>query len=64
MKDYEQLYFDALYKIKNLEKENKIIKQELEMYKIFSTKKELKQIITDDLIKYLKNKENKRGNIK
>ncbi len=31
MEDYEQLYYDALYKIKQLEKENSDLKQELEL---------------------------------
>ena len=56
MKDYEQLYYDALYKIKSLEKENKSLKQDLEIYKALLKNKDLKRIIANDLSKYLKNK--------
>lgn len=50
MKDYEQLYYDALYKIKQLEKENSDLRQELELINnnskkmIFLRKEILKEI--------------------
>jgi len=59
MKDYEQLYYDALYKIRSLEKENKSLKQDLEIYKALLKNKDLKKIIADDLIQYLTNKNKK-----
>lgn len=52
-KDYEQLYYDALYEIKQLENQNKLLEQELDIYKSFQKNKDLKKVIVDMLIKYL-----------
>lgn len=57
MKDFEQLYYDAIYQIKNLESEKENLKQELEIYKKLFINKDLKKIIANDLIKYLKKKD-------
>ena len=53
MKDYEQLYYDALYEIRQLENQNKLLEQELDIYKSFQKNKDLKKVIVDMLIKYL-----------
>ena len=53
MKEYEQLYYDALYEIKQLENQNKLLEQELDIYKSFQKNKDLKKVIVDMLIKYL-----------
>jgi len=57
MKDYEQLYYDALYEIKQLKNQNKLLEQELDIYKSFKKNKDLKKVIVDMLIKYLNKKE-------
>lgn len=57
MKDYEQLYYDALYKIKQLENQNKLLEQELDIYKSLQKNKNLKKVIVEMLIKYLNKKE-------
>ena len=57
MKDYEQLYYDALYKIKQLENQNKLLEQELNIYKSLQKNKNLKKVIVEMLIKYLNKKE-------
>ena len=58
MTDYEQLYYDAQYKIKQLEKQNKLLEHEIDIYKSFQANKDLKKVIVDMLIKYIK----KEGN--
>ena len=45
MTDYEQLYYDAQYKIKQLEKQNKLLEQEINIYKSFQANKDLKKIV-------------------
>ena len=57
MKDYEQLYYDVLYKIKQLENQNKLLEQELNIYKSLQKNKDLKKVVVDMLIKYLNKKE-------
>lgn len=57
MKDYEQLYYDALYKIKQLENQKKLLEQELDIYKSLQKNKNLKKVIVEMLIKYLNKKE-------
>ena len=57
MKDYEQLYYDVLYKIKQLENQNKLLEQELDIYKSLQKNKNLKKVIVEMLIKYLNKKE-------
>ena len=55
MKDYEQLYFDSQYEIKRLEKENALLKQEVDAYKQFSNKK-LNQYLIREIMKYCNKK--------
>ena len=50
MKDYEQLYYDILYKNKQLEKEITKLKKEINLLKKYSKKGELKDIIFKELI--------------
>lgn len=57
MKDYEQLYFDSQYEIKRLEKENILLKQEVDAYKQFSNKK-LNQYLIREIMKYCNKKDN------
>lgn len=57
MKDYEQLYYDILYEIKKLRRENIILKQEIELYKNLIKNKDLKKFIVKEIIRY-KNGEN------
>lgn len=58
MKDFEQLYYDSLYKNRKLEEEIKNLKQELEIYK---NKKDAKSIIMNDFSKYIKKKNNQNS---
>ena len=58
MKDFEQLYYDSLYKNRKLEEEIKNLKQELEIYK---NKKDAKSIIMNDFSKYMKKKNNQNS---
>ena len=51
--DYEQLYYDTLYEIRQLENQNKLVEQELDIYKSVQKNKDLKKVIVDMLIKYL-----------
>lgn len=51
MKDYEQLYYDAIYKIKKLERENQDLKQELDLIKK-SSKKTI--ILRNEILKAIK----------
>lgn len=57
MKDYEQLYYDILYEIKKLRRENIILKQEIDLYKNLIKNKDLKKFIVKEIIRY-KNGEN------
>lgn len=64
--DYEQLYYDSQYEIRNLKKKIRTMEQELKIYKSLQKDKDVKNIIIEDLLKYLnKNpkieKENKHG---
>lgn len=59
-KDYEQLYYDTLYELKELRKKVDILEQENEIYKSIQKNKDLKKVIVDMLIRYTnKDKENK-----
>ena len=57
MKDYEQLYYDELYKNKKLIQKCKELEEELELLKKYSKNGDVKKIIIYDLIKYLKRKD-------
>lgn len=52
-KDYEQLYYDELYKNKALMQKCKILEEELEIYKSIQKNKNLKQVIVNMIRKYL-----------
>lgn len=51
MEDYETLYYDLLYKNKQLEKENKKLKEEIELLKKYSKNGNIKQIIINEIIR-------------
>ena len=54
--DFEQKYYDALYTIKKLKKENQLLQQENQIYKSLLKKDKLKLIIAKDLTRFLKKK--------
>lgn len=54
MKDYEQLYYDAIYEIKRLNKKIDVLEQELEIYKQLQKNTDAKSMIIKDFAKYLK----------
>ena len=54
MKDYEQLYYDALYEIKQLKSKNELLKDELDIYKSMLKNKDLKEIIVNAILEYKK----------
>lgn len=56
MKDYEQLYYDLLYRIRELTKKNNELEELLEIYKGILKNKGIKEIIVKDFIKYLDKK--------
>lgn len=55
--DYEQLYYDELYKNKELIYKCKELEEELELLKKYSKNGDIKKIIIHDLIKYLNRKD-------
>ena len=59
MKDYEQLYYDALHKIKHLKLQKDQLEEELNIYKSISKNRDLKKVIVDAILKY----KNQRGDI-
>lgn len=54
MIDYEQKYYDEVYKNKKLIDENDKLKELLNIYKILLKDKPLNKIIAEELIGYLK----------
>lgn len=54
-KDYEQLYYDSLYEIKKLRKENDVLKEEILILKNLSENGELKITLARLIIERLKN---------
>lgn len=62
--DYEQLYYDSLYKIKKLEQQINILEEEKEVYKNLLGNKNIKAIIAKDLVRYLAQKKDKRLEVK
>ena len=50
MKDYEQLYYDILYKYKKLLKKNKELEEEIELFKKHANG-DLKDIIIKEIIR-------------
>lgn len=57
-KDYEQLYYDALYEIKQLKAKIKSLEEEKEVALIFASDKDksLKKILSKEIATYLSNK--------
>lgn len=53
MKDYEQLYYDSIYKIKQLKKEISNLEYKIQIYKSLHKNSNVKEIIITDLIKYI-----------
>lgn len=51
MKDYEQLYYDLLYKYKNLLQINKELEEELELLKKYSKNGNIKEIVIKEIIR-------------
>ena len=57
MRGYDELYFEAIYKLKKVQRELEATKQELELYKN-AEGKDLKKFIIDEVMKYInKNKQ-------
>ena len=54
--DYEQLYYDSLYKIKKLEKRIKLLEEERDVYKSLIGNRNNRKIIAHDLIRYFEKK--------
>ncbi len=53
MRDYEQMYYDLLYKYKKIKKKNKQLEQEIEIYRLMGKNKDLKKLIVKFMMKYL-----------
>ena len=53
-KDYEQLYYDSLYEIKKLKKENGILQEEILIIKSLNKNKELKILLAKLLAERIK----------
>ena len=54
-KDYEQLYYDSLYEIKKLRKENDVLKEEISILKKLNKNGESKIKLASLIIERLKN---------
>ena len=61
MKDYEQLYYDELYKNKELIQKCKELEEELELLKKYSKKGAIIEQIMKDLMKYMKERVKEDG---
>ena len=57
-KDYEQLYYDSLYELKNLKIKIKLLEQDLKLFKEYGNKKITKFLLVE-IINYTKSKANK-----
>lgn len=55
-KDYEQLYYDAIYQIRKLERKCNVLEEENNIYKELLKNKPLKLLIADTLVKYERSK--------
>lgn len=53
-KDYEQLYYDSLYEINKLKKENEILKAEISIIKALNKNNELKILLSKLLTERIK----------
>lgn len=54
--DYEQLYYDAIYQIRKLERKCNALEEENNIYKELLKNKPLKLLIADTLVKYERSK--------
>jgi hypothetical protein len=52
MKDYEQLYYDELYKNKKLIQKNKELEEEIKLLKKYSNNSDLKEIIIKEIVRH------------
>lgn len=53
MKDYEQLYYDQKYQIKELKNKIKQLEEELEIYRMIGKDKSIRNLIIKDISKYI-----------
>lgn len=54
--DYEQKFYDQVYKNKKLIKENNNLKEKLDVYEMFLNKNPLKKNIVESIICYIERK--------
>lgn len=52
MRDYEQLYYDLYFRYRNLIKENKELKQEIDLLKKYTKNGDLKEIIIKEILRH------------
>jgi hypothetical protein len=52
MKDYEQLYYDELYKNKKLIQKNKELEEEIKLLKKYSNNSDLKEMIIKEIVRH------------
>jgi hypothetical protein len=53
MKDYEQLYYDQKYQIKQLKNKIKQLEEELEIYRMVGKDKSIRNLLIKDISKYI-----------
>ncbi len=53
MKDYEQLYYDQKYQIKELKNKIKQLEEELEIYRMIGKDKSIRNLLIKDISKYI-----------
>lgn len=53
MKDYEQLYYDQKYQIKELKNKIKQLEEELEIYRMVGKDKSIRNLLIKDISKYI-----------
>lgn len=61
MKDYEQLYYDSLYKINKLQQRINNLEQQIEIYKKMQPSKNVKSVIVNDLAVFINEKLDKKN---
>lgn len=52
MKDYEQLYYDEIYKNKELIQKIKELEEEIKLLKKYSNNSDLKEIIIKEIVRH------------
>lgn len=55
-KDFEQLYYDALYEIKQLKNKIQQLEDEKEVILIMNKNKDIKQVLSKEIVRYLNRK--------